>query len=1181
MRAEKMKENGMAFALLLGLLIGLWWCGVFVANVVSRNLLADEGEESITNEGLISGFWTFEWVELTVFQHITASIVATVVAKFTGHSVWQICCTTNQKKVIFVATFYHFLGSLAVNAAYNIVESDIAHVIRACQPLVTFLLSANLRVSGLSSFSLISNFVSVMVIVIGVGMFQYNSTSVMFNFWGFGAALISSLAFSGRNVLLKEGNKNWDSTLEKFVVVSSLSAVFSLLLWLLKAALTETYITSRFLGSGGISACIVYPAYSFASFKVLEMVTPVTHAIVTILIWMLSSVENFLIFGPVNLTSNTVFFLFVIAFGLFLYFYTHTKSSWFILKLVSLIAAAVGLYLLALHDIPIRDDADGEPHGNYNGLQSMTALRQQEQNRGISTAWLYDRPITENIVANIGDLGDINPTMKVYVYCGTTQCVREVAALEKENVVVGFAVMSDIVKGIPLERWVAHHPINKLLAGQEFENHLHEVAILGILWQYGGYYVNPMVRTIGRLPKYHNGTIAVVSEEATVSKGSLPSVFDVAYFSKYHPTINSLAVEFYKKYPSFRSPSPFSFDFMDAVWKTVQSKFNNTLNTLSSEEAPSVTSHYGILSHSSPALTQNNLDDEMENFAGIQYLPFVDSVIERRDLRSFTSSDNITAFFNGKWGVSEGRDVPLNSLNPVMLSVHLESGVRRNLSGHLQTHEPIGYRDTVTLDYLQANGIKNFLSSLMLLMKNPYSYNDQGPICIAEVGEERVHLLPLEVQGKAIDDVQHEMGESGALVQSKAAYELIEKFASASLVITENLQYALSCVAMGTPVICIDTSSKGGERSQVPAEIASLVHMVDMRTMTESEVRKWFQNFPWDSIPQNPNPAMLMRLRATSWNVLRQNQHLHDAAVRFGAVPMFPPLSLQAEKKMVFYLVFSTSENSSLSISKSLKKHSGRFNWRHWRSVESIFYHHPTAEVKVYSNTLPGNTFDVLTEAGYSIQVTRYRLEDLLKGTPAEGFIKKLRKARNTPFWYSNVSNLLRMLLLYKWGGIYMDTDVIVVKPLHLLKTNTLGWEDEFMILANGAFAKFEKGNLFLEAALKEFVKNFRGDIWGNNGPQLLTQVYRKREWSSDVIHIVDYKLFYMISGNNMQKQCFQKSNGVTFNSNMRTLKTKAYVVHTNSKISGNLGIEGGRLETGTICKHLLNAYCVLCDQIH
>ena len=1153
--------------LLLWLMIGLWWCGLIVTYFVSTKLLG-EGEESTAYEGLATDFLKLEWVELTTFQHMVAAVIPILVAKFMGFSIWP----SNQKKVVFAASLNHFVGSLAFNAAFTMVESDISVTLRACQPLFTLILTTR----GVSCFDF-SQFLSVMFVVVGVVLFRFNSTYLVFNFWGLAAALISSLAFSGRNVLLKEGNKIWDSTLEKFVVVSSLGAVFSLPLWLLKAALTGTILTSRFLGRDGALACVVFPVYNFASFKVLEMVTPVTHAIVTVFIKMISTFDNFISIGPVNLSSTTFCGLCFIFLGFFLYYLNSQKTSWIVLKSITLLVT-IGFLVVMNPGYPWRGNASDDVPPSAS-IQSMTVLRQQNLERDVSTAWLYDRPITENIVDNIGDLADSNPTMKVYVYCGTTQCVREVAALEKENVVVGFAVMSDIVKGTPLERWVAHHPINKLLAGQEFENHLHEVAILGILWQYGGYYVNPMVRTKGSLPKYHNGTMAVASKEAKVSKGGLPSVLDRLYFSRNHTLVSHWVKTYGLEYPSLRGPSTFSFDFMDAVWKTVQSKFNDTLSTLSSEEAPRVTSHYGILSHSSPAPTtlshNNNLDDEMENFAGIQYLPFVDSVIERRDLQSFTRNDNITAFFNGKWGVSEGRSLPLNSMNPVMLSVHLESGVRRNLSGHLQTHEPIGYRDTVTLDYLRANGIKNFLSSLMLLMKNPYSYyNDHGPIYIAEVGEECVHLLPLEVQGKAID-VQHEMGESGALVQSKAAYELIEKFASASLVITENLQYALSCVAMGTPVICIDTSSKG-----VPAEIASLAHMVDVRTMTESQVRKWFQNFPWDSIPQNPNPAMLMRLRATSWNVMRRNKHLYDTAVRFGVVPMAPPPSVQADKKLVFYLIFSTSKHSSLSISRSLKKQSGKFNWRHWRSVESIFYHHPNAEVNIYSNTLPDDIFNVLTEAGYAIKVQRYDLESLLVGTPAEGFIKKLKKARNGAFWYANEANLLRMLLLYKYGGIYMDTDIIVVRPLDSLKTNTLGWEEPCKGLINGAFAKFEKGNLFLEASLKDFVRNFRGDIWGHNCPQLLTRVYRRSKWTADVINVVGYKRFYMIIGGNMNQQCFTDTKGRIFDSHMTTLKTEAYVVHTNSKISGAVGI-GGHLKNGTICKHLLNSYCVLCDQTH
>ena len=306
-----------------------------------------------------------------------------------------------------------------------------------------------------------------------------------------------------------------------------------------------------------------------------------------------------------------------------------------------------------------------------------------------------------------------------------------------------------------------------------------------------------------------------------------------------------------------------------------------------------------------------------------------------------------------------------------------------------------------------------------------------------ELKEENVDLLPLEIQESAIDLRPRIQKFTTSVVSyasyQLAAYHLMETFGSVQLVITENRQLALACVAMETPVIYIYNGNLNP-----PAN--SLAHKIDMHTTTKEQASKWLQDFAWDSIPQNPNPAMLMRLRATSWNIIRQNQHLYDTAVRFGVVPMTPPLSLQAEKRLSFYMVFSTSENASLEVNDgSKKKQSGKFNWRHWRTVESIFYHHPNAEVNIYSNTLPDYIFNVLTEAGYSIKVQRYSLEDMLVGSPAEGFIEKIEKARKSSFWYAHEADLLRLLLLYSYGGIYMDTDIIVVRPLDSLERNTAG----------------------------------------------------------------------------------------------------------------------------------------------
>ena len=77
--------------------------------------------------------------------------------------------------------------------------------------------------------------------------------SVLFNTWGVAAAALSSLAFTGRNVLLKEGFDNWDNTLEKYVAVSSLSAAFSLPLWILKVAITGTTHTISLSGKRALS----------------------------------------------------------------------------------------------------------------------------------------------------------------------------------------------------------------------------------------------------------------------------------------------------------------------------------------------------------------------------------------------------------------------------------------------------------------------------------------------------------------------------------------------------------------------------------------------------------------------------------------------------------------------------------------------------------------------------------------------------------------------------------------------------------------------------------------------------------------------------------------------------------------------------------------------------------------
>ena len=143
---------------------------------------------------------------------------------------------------------------------------------------------------------------------------------------------------------------------------------------------------------------------------------------------------------------------------------------------------------------------------------------------------------------------------------------------------------------------------------------------------------------------------------------------------------------------------------------------------------------------------------------------------------------------------------------------------------------------------------------------------------------------------------------------------------------------------------------------------------------------------------------MVMRLRATAWNVIRQNHALYDAAKKFGVVPMeLPPAPIQdMSNSLVFHLIFTTTNKTLLKLSSGKHKYQRDFfNWRHQQSIESIYYHHPRANIIIHSNTLSQEEFAVFTEVGNSPEVKNYSLKVLLTGSPAESFITRLSEVRN------------------------------------------------------------------------------------------------------------------------------------------------------------------------------------------
>jgi lactosylceramide 4-alpha-galactosyltransferase len=211
-------------------------------------------------------------------------------------------------------------------------------------------------------------------------------------------------------------------------------------------------------------------------------------------------------------------------------------------------------------------------------------------------------------------------------------------------------------------------------------------------------------------------------------------------------------------------------------------------------------------------------------------------------------------------------------------------------------------------------------------------------------------------------------------------------------------------------------------------------------------------------------------------------------------------------------------------------------NWgeRNIAGVESVFFHHPNASLCIYSNHLPPSAIEPLAARGLDVRVLPYSLDALLSETPAAPWLGELARWECGPYFYTHVTDVIRLALLFRDGGVYVDTDVILIRPFRIQPTppeppaaagraagregververlaprgvvargpplpltpHALGAEAHTINdtpILNGAIMVFARGSPFLWGAMKEFAKTYRDYEWGWNGPELLTRVRRR-----------------------------------------------------------------------------------------
>ncbi|KMT00982.1 hypothetical protein BVRB_9g222450 [Beta vulgaris subsp. vulgaris] len=267
------------------------------------------------------------------------------------------------------------------------------------------------------------------------------------------------------------------------------------------------------------------------------------------------------------------------------------------------------------------------------------------------------------------------------------------------------------------------------------------------------------------------------------------------------------------------------------------------------------------------------------------------------------------------------------------------------------------------------------------------------------------------------------------------------------------------------------------------------------------------------------------------------------------------------------------------------------FGKRELFSLESVVKAHPHGCVFIVSRIMASKegreVIKPLLERGHNILPVAPDFSILFNGTPAHDWLERIKDGRLDPGSIAitqNLSNLLRLVILYKYGGVYLDTDMIILKDLSELK-NSIGVQEldarrKNWNSVNNAVLIFDKEHPLLLRFMEEFNSTFDGSLWGYNGPYMATRIIKK------ILHDTRYQFnvmspmaFYPVDWFNIHK--FYKNPTVKNDTDWANemyykVNKESYGVHLWNKVSRSLNIE-----QGSIIGRLISEHCIICQDVH
>ncbi|KAF8085306.1 hypothetical protein N665_0672s0022 [Sinapis alba] len=263
------------------------------------------------------------------------------------------------------------------------------------------------------------------------------------------------------------------------------------------------------------------------------------------------------------------------------------------------------------------------------------------------------------------------------------------------------------------------------------------------------------------------------------------------------------------------------------------------------------------------------------------------------------------------------------------------------------------------------------------------------------------------------------------------------------------------------------------------------------------------------------------------------------------------------------------------------------FGAREMLAVDTLFTTNPGACLVILSNSLDSpkgyTILKPLLDQGFNLVAVTLDIPLLVKNTPAEAWLRRLKTGKMDPGsipLFMHLSDLTRLAVLYKYGGIYLDTDIIFLNSMTGLRNaigaQSLDPETKRWTRLNNAVMVFDLYHPLMREFLHEYSTTFDGNRWGYNSPYLVSRVIQRLGHKPEYnLTIFPPDAFYPVNWLKIPR-LFKKP-GTTIEAEwvektVQEMSKGSYMIHLWNKVTRKM-----KIEEGSVMHKLISTHCTVC----